>query len=549
MFRIRARMRQSLVKRPAFKPCLEALEGRVLLSADMVLRWNAVALDAVKNDYAVGHTPDQGGPTRAARALAIVQAAIYDAVESVDHTYAQYVVHMNAPSGTSMEAAAAMAGHDTLVALFPHQRPMFDKALFVSLIGINPVAALKGMFIGHQVSQAMLTARQNDGSPNPMPYTPGTNPGDWQPDPLHPTQQALTPGWGSVTPFAMTSGDQFQVPPPPDLTSPEYAAAYNQVMAIGGDGVHTPTTRTAEQTTIGIFWGYDGSPGIGVPPRLYNQIARVIAQQQGNTEVQNARLFALLNIAMADAGIAVWNTKYVDNFWRPITAIRAGDTDGNAATTADPTWTPLGAPADNGGGTNFTPPFPAYTSGHAGFGAAAFGILRDFYGTDNVSFSFTSDEFNGKTRDQNGVKRPVVTRHFTSFSEAAEENGQSRIYLGIHWIFDKVQGIAEGTNIADWTFSHVMGALAHPSQTAVATPTTVARTSAAYSMPQSAFQAQDPILTHSGVDDRLNRSQTASPVGQASGTDNGGVRTQTATTTVEKIPGKGVLEDVFWRLS
>jgi hypothetical protein len=225
---------------------------------------------------------------------------------------------------------------------------------------------------------------------------------------------------------------------------------------LGGDGVTTPTTRTLEQTEIGLFWGYDGSPGLGVPPRLYNQIAVIICNQMGNTEVQNARLLALVNIAMADAGITVWDTKYVYNFWRPVAAIREADTDGNPNTIADPNWRPLGAPADNHSGTNFTPPFPAYTSGHAGFGASLFRTLADFYGTDDVTFTIGSDEFNGMTADQSGKNRPIIFRTFDSFSAAAEENGQSRIYLGIHWRFDKEQGILQGGEVADYVFSHVL---------------------------------------------------------------------------------------------
>src|SRR5262249_11268879 len=166
-------------------------------------------------------------------------------------------------------------------------------------------------------------------------------------------------------------------------------------------------------------------------------------------------LFALVNLAMADAGISAWDCKYVDNFWRPITAIRAGARDGNPLTVGLPTWTPLGAPRSNAPGeTNFTPPFPAYTSGHATFGAALSRTLALFYGTDRIPFSFTSDEFNGVTRDQSGAVRPVVTRHWNSFSQAMAENAQSRIYLGIHWHFDAVQGIAGGKAIGDWVFTH-----------------------------------------------------------------------------------------------
>jgi hypothetical protein len=188
----------------------------------------------------------------------------------------------------------------------------------------------------------------------------------------------------------------------------------------------------------------------------------VIAQQRGNSEIDNARLFAMVNVAMADAGIASWDTKFLENFWRPVTAIREADAgtgptglgDGHPSTVGDVNWTPLGAPNNNGGGTNFTPPFPAYTSGHATFGAAAFGAIREFYGTDDVAFTLGSDEFNGVTRDQNGQVRPVRTRSYDSLSEAIEENGASRIYLGIHWRFDMERGIDQGTAIAEYVADH-----------------------------------------------------------------------------------------------
>src|SRR5262249_24042119 len=218
------------------------------------------------------------------------------------------------------------------------------------------------------------------------------------------------------------------------------------------------TVRTPEQTEIGIFWGYDGRPGLGTPPRLYNQIVRTIAMQEHNTETDNARLFALVNIAMADAGLVCWNRKYDDDFWRPILGIRAGDSDGNSLTAGDATWTPLGAQVSNPrpGETNFTPNFPSYTSGHATFGAAAFKMLERFYDTDYITFTFVSDEFNGITRAADGQVRPVVPRTFHSFSEAAEENGQSRIYLGIHWAFDKTEGILCGDHVADYVFDNFL---------------------------------------------------------------------------------------------
>jgi hypothetical protein len=438
------------------RPLLERLEARSLLSGDMVLQWNAVALDAVAAD-GTGAPADQAGPTRASRALAIVQAAVFDAVNSIDGSYTPYLIRVKASSGDSIEAAAARAAHDTLVALFPHQADRFDAALADALAGIPPRRARQGIAVGQAAAAALLAARADDSSDADVPYTPGTGPGQHRADPLHPDQGFLTPGWGQVTPFVMDSGSKFHVGVP-ELTSQEYTDAFQEVKAYGGDGVHTPTLRTPEQTTIGIFWAYDGSPGVGTPPRLYNQIVRVIAQQEGNTEVENARLFALVNIAMADAGIASWETKYTDNFWRPVVGIRNADIDGNDVTVADPYWRPLGAPRSNttAGDSNYTPPFPSCTSGHATFGAAVFQTLRNFYGTDAIPFRFTSDEFNGRTTDEFGVARPVVTRSFATLSQAEEENGQSRIYLGIHWRFDKTEGIQQGEAVANDVFARIL---------------------------------------------------------------------------------------------
>ncbi len=456
-----------------FRPALEMLEERCLLSADMVLQWNQHALDAVKNDYNVGQQPDEGGPTRTSRALAIVQAAIYDAADAVIPMYTPYLVHAHAQPGTSVDAAVAQAAHDTLVALYPQQTATFDAELAASLQGIPPVMAMKGEQLGQYVASQILADRQNDGSNINPTYTPGIYPGQWRPDPLHPSQTALGPGWGYVTPFAVQSGAQFQVPPPPALTSQEYTHGFNQVKSLGGDGINTPTKRTAEQTIIGNFWAYDGSPQVGTPPREYNQILEIIATDQGNTLIQNARLFALANMAMADAAISAWFTKYTYNFWRPVAGIRESDPgtgptglgDGNPHTHGDVNWTPLGAPMDNGSpnGPNFTPPFPAYTSGHATIGKAMFETVADFYGTDNITFSWMSDEYNGITVDQYGSVRPAITRTYHSLSQAAYENAQSRLYLGIHWPWDRDDGIMQGQEVADYTIQHVLLPLDGPS--------------------------------------------------------------------------------------
>jgi len=251
----------------------------------------------------------------------------------------------------------------------------------------------------------------------------------WRQDPISLSPLALGAYWGQVRPFVLKSSRQYRLPAPPALKSSEYAAAYLETQRLGG-AYPTPTWRTDEQTQIGIYWAYDGMPSLCAPPRLYNQIAVHIANQMGTEAVPLARLLALVNVAMADAGIAIWESKYYYQFWRPVTGIRESDRgtgptgagDGNRRTTGDPTFTPLCAPASNLFGPNFalnfTPPFPSYPSGHAGFGGALFQTLRNFYGTDEIAFTFTSDEFNGVTRDNSGNVRPLIPRSFSSLSQA-----------------------------------------------------------------------------------------------------------------------------------
>jgi hypothetical protein len=282
-------------------------------------------------------------------------------------------------------------------------------------------------------------------------------PGHWRQDPVSQSPIALGAKWGEVRPFVIRSGAQFRAPPPPPMSSEAYMRAFDEAKALGGDGIVTPTARSAEQTQIGIYWAYDGTPSLCAPPRLYNQLAATVSQDSDDV-VRLARLFALVNVAMADAGIAIWESKFHYDFWRPVTGIREADEgsgptgggDGNPATVGDPEFMPLGAPASNLAGPNFTPPFPAYPSGHAGFGGALFQVLRRIYGTDRVAFTFVSDELNGITIGNDGQLRPLVPRSFRSFSEAEEENGQSRIYLGIHWAFDKTEGIAQGRRVANY---------------------------------------------------------------------------------------------------
>jgi len=436
-----------------------------------LLRWNEIAMEAT----ALDHTPppagdprvfrEQFGPGREAKALAIVHIAMFDAVNAATgHRFRSYggVPAVQRPAG--LNVAIAQAAHDTLVNLWPAQTATFDSLLAADLDEF-PDGDLKrrGIALGKRAAAAILARRVDDGSAQPDPlvgvdYIPGTGPGEWRQDPVSLVPIALGAKWGEVKPFVLRSASQFRIPPPPAMTSARYTRAFNEVKRLGGDGLITPTERTAEQTIAGIYWGYDGTPNLSAPPRLYNQIAVHIANQlgTGQTHVENlARLLALVHTSMADAGIACWESKYVYKFWRPVGAIREADTDGNPDTTIDPSFTPLGAPASNVvPGVNFTPPFPAYASGHATFGSALFQTLRRFYGTDRIRFTFVSDEFNGVTTDNQGNVRPRIPRTFASLSAAEEENGQSRIYLGIHWEFDKAEGMLQGRRIANFVMDN-----------------------------------------------------------------------------------------------
>lgn len=442
---------------------------------DAVRRWNQIAIDASGLD----HTPpapgenrvfrEQLGPGRASRAMAIVHIAMFDTMNAVVGEYESYTGVRASSGAISLDAAISKAAHDTLAALFPAQKASFDAWLAEDLAAVkNKNAKANGIDLGKRAAAAILTLRNHDGAEHAEPrvgvdHLTSDLAGHWRQDPISLIPLALGGHWGECIPFVLESSSQFRVPPPPAMESPEYAAAYQEVQRLGGDGVVTPTVRTAEQTQIGIFWAYDGTPSLCAPPRLYNQITLHIADQMGSSDIEAARLLALVNVAMADAGMAVWESKYYYDFWRPITGIRESDPgtgptgtgDGNPATAGDPAFKPLGAPASNLQGPNFTPPFPAYPSGHAGFGGALFQTLRRFYGTDDIAFTFVSDEFNGITQDNEGNARPLISRSFSSLSQAEEENGQSRIYLGIHWAFDKTEGIAQGRRVADFVFENV----------------------------------------------------------------------------------------------
>ena len=444
------------------------------VAGDVLHRWNRIAIDATGLD----HTPvapgenrvfgEQLGPGRSSRAMAIVHIAIFDAVNAILGGYQSYTGIESAPFPVSIRAAVAQAAHDTLVSLYPSQKASFDQELADDILRVTTdKQKSNGVALGKQIAAAILVSRVGDGAEIPelhlgVDYFTSNLPGLWRQDPISLIPVALGVHWGGCKPFVIKSTTQFEVPAPPALASARYATAYDEVKKFGGDGITTPTQRTPEQTFIGTFWAYDGTPSLCAPPRLYNQITVHIADQTKLRPTELARLLALVNVSMADAAMSIWESKYHYDFWRPITGIRESDHgtgptgagDANDATAGDPTFTPLGAPASNLNGPNFTPPFPAYPSGHAGFGGAIFEVLRRFYGTDNIGFTFVSDEFNGVTKDHDGNVRPYMPRSFSTLSQAEEENGQSRIYLGIHWHFDKTAGIAQGRRVADYVFNH-----------------------------------------------------------------------------------------------
>lgn len=391
------------------------LLAAAIASADVVTDWNEHALDAIR--------ADRTAPPRSSRALAMVHLAIYDAVNGILNTHEYYLVAPGAEDNASVEAAAAAAAHAVLSGLFPAQNAIFDAKLATFLETIDDGASKDdGVAWGEKVGAAVLAARAHDGSQLEISYTPGTDPGDWQPTPPG-FAASLMPQWPYVTPFGIRSAAYYRGDGPPALTSAQYTADFIEVKAIGSA---TSALRTAEQSEIALFWV--NGPGTATPPGHWNSIAQVVAQEQLNTVAENARLFALLNIALADAAIVAWDNKYAYNDWRPVTAIRAADTDGNDATEADPEWISF-IP---------TPPFPDYTSGHSTFSGAASKVLELFYGRDDIAFETNSDA------------NPEIVRSYESFSQAADESGKSRVYGGIHWEYSNQDGLSSGRAIGEY---------------------------------------------------------------------------------------------------
>ncbi len=413
---------------------LTALLGTGICPAeDSVTKWNNYLREAMKRDSA------KSNPGYATRAMAMMNCAIYDSFQAIRRTHQPFRVDLSASPVANRSAAAAAAGYKISKELYPAETFFLTWGYRYSVDPIpdSPEKAA-GIALGEAVAAEYLAWRANDGHDSSVPYTPGTGPGKWQPDPdFYPVQTAWGPEWGAVQPFLLSSSQQFQPPRAPLLTSPEYTAAFNEVLAFGAEDSQV---RTADQLQIGIFWSYDRS-GMGPPPVLFNKNLAEICEQRGTGEEANARLFALASVAMSDAAICAWDAKFADDFWRPVTGIRAAATDGNPDTQSSEEWRPYGAP---GGGLfpNFTPPFPSYVSGHASMGGATFRALKRFYGTDTATFSLTSDEI------------PGMKRNFSSFSAAAQENSDSRVWLGVHWRFDQTEGQALGERIADYVATH-----------------------------------------------------------------------------------------------
>jgi len=421
---------------------------REMVVGDVVADWNAALLNVVRDWTTTSNDPYAGRivtsrPPEVARALALVHVAMFDAINLIEGGYSPYTTIDSATlsnvASASSVAAATTAAHDVALRLYPEsrERAVWAATLAESLAAVpDAQSKQQGIEIGKAVAAALLVMREDDGSSGGGNYMPGDQPGQWDrtaPAFLPP----LLPHWGAVKPLAVEDITTFRPEPPPTLDSQAYADAVDQVMLLGR---LDSSVRTAEQTEIAVFWADGG--GTATPPGHWNRIAMTASLASGESMLQRARTMALVNLAMADAGIASWDTKYHYDFWRPIDAIRRADEDGNAATMADSQWLSL----------ILTPPFPSYTSGHSSFSGAAAAVLSGLFGND-VSFASTSDNHSGLTQ------KPlpgITTRQFDHFWDAAEEASMSRIYGGIHYEFDSTSGLQSGDAIGGYVMQHLL---------------------------------------------------------------------------------------------
>ena len=458
--------------------CIAVLSAEIA-RADIVTDWNETL------NAAIVATPSKHNPGNPTRAMAMMNGAIYDVFQAVHRTHAPFKVSQHAP-GANLDAAVAQAAYHVLSDTYGEQQSMIDSVLSTRLGAIaDGPAKLAGIALGDYIGQHYVNAHANDGHNLPDAYTPTIGPGHWGPDPMiTPDQKGWGSDWGFVTPWAMPGPEHFHgLLGIPSFSDQEYVDAFNQVKAYGA---RESSVRTADQTAMGLFWAYDrpnfpDAPGVGPPPVLFMESVRNIAEQVGNSVADNARLFAMASVAQADAAIASWHAKYEYDYWRPITAIRANEEmdDDNPATVEDPNWVYLGAPGhDPDSATDdFTPPFPAYSSGHATMGGAIFKALELFYGTNDFSLAdamLGDDPISSEYALHSAEAGGGGTRNFTRFTQVGPlgpglenspegENGMSRIYLGVHWLFDQEDGMALGNAIAQYAASHYFQAVPEPS--------------------------------------------------------------------------------------
>jgi membrane-associated phospholipid phosphatase len=433
-----------------------------------ILDLNTLALDLVAKDFSDGHAPHNGGPTKTARALAIIHLAARDAYAMV--TRGSYLAKLKdpppKPDGVGAEdgiSAALGAGIRACTLLYRDFGAFISDRTADFLSDANP----KALRYGDEIAVRWIASRHNDNSSLPqLDWKYSNELGHHRPDPIS-KSPAMGRNWGRVTPFVLDDVTDVHLCGPPDLDSEPYATAYHDVFTNGRDDIEQRERMYQRHAAIGIFWGYDGSNRLGTPPRLYNQVVVKWDRFRSLLPADQINVLAAVNAAMADAGIAAWYWKYYYDFWRPVVAIREADEgfgptgkgDGNNRTKGDPFWKPLGAPRSNpipplksgADGDNFTPNFPAYPSGHATFGCACFETFAGLVGKplDEIHVEdFVSDEFNGVTTDNTGVVRPVWKQSF-SLTEAIRQNNHSRIYLGVHWRFDVTGGEWLGKKIAE----------------------------------------------------------------------------------------------------
>ena len=391
---------------------------------DQVLQWNRTLLTIVRTPGA------QSATIHPTRSFAIMHAAIYDAVNAIDRGHTPYLVQLTGvPPAASQEAAAAAAAHEVLVALYPAFQVLLDTQFMQSLAQISGGDKQAGASIGQIVADRILELRSNDGSgAKPSLFVFGNAAGDYQSTPPNFPPQPQFTHWSRVMPFALQQASQFRPGPPPALTSDTYSDVFNEVKAFG---IANSTAASADQALTGRFWN-------GAIQNYWNEITQTAAVNHNLTTAQNARLFALLNLALADSVIAFYDAKYTYNFWRPVTAIRAAGTDDNPATLADPNWLP---------GVGNTTADPAYPGAHAVISGAAATVLNSFFRSHRFDFQVTSEVL------------PGVQRSFKSFSAAAEEATLSRIFAGVHFRSDLTSGQQLGREVAHFVVDNF---LTHP---------------------------------------------------------------------------------------